>query len=351
MLKILTIQNEVQVVSVRQVFKVLILLLFQSCITYNRSIDWQYRTINFNKEVAVKTEQGISVAQKIEINYNRVITKGSISNLTLIGSDLWIGKLGGEILRHNIYTNDTQKILGNIYSIIDFSIKGIVPFKDYIYILQSTRLIEFNTLNEQVRVIDLPEYIQRASSLEIKENILYIGTLGSGIWEYDLYSREYNFISDELLYISSLVLIDSELYIGSMDNGLYIYDLMDDKYKSRLFFPFALFRKNILCMKVIDNTLWIGSAKNGLIIWDMDTNRVERKFEGETISSISHNEGRSAVSIMDEGIVYFENGDEQLFSINNGLKTHNITSLILYENRIISGNIKKGVIDQELQQF
>lgn len=345
------IQREVLVGLVQQVFKIFILTFFISCVSYQSDTIWLDKTIDLeeNRLESIKRVQSEKLeTQQIE---NRVVTKGSISTLSLIDEDLWIGKLGGELLRYNIYTQDTIKILDNNYSIIDYSIKAVVSEGSYVYILQSNRIIRFNKLLQNYLIFDFPENITRASSMVIGNNRLYIGTLGSGIWEYSLKDGSYRYISDELKYVSSLLLKDNELFIGSMDNGIYIYDLQDDRYKSRLFFPFALFRKNILCMSLKKDQLWIGTAENGLIIWSLESNKVIRNFEDETISSITHNRELSAISIMDEGVVLFNNGKKYLLSIDNGLLTHNITALILYDNRLFSGNIRVGVIDRELLQF
>lgn len=294
----------------------------------------------------IDTENSTSVSRKTD--NMEVITDGSISTTTIIGSDIWIGKLGGELLRHNLYTGDTTRYLDNNYTIKDFSIKKIIDLDNKIIALQSDRVIEIYKSNEYINITIFPEDISRASDIVVYKNRAYISTLGYGLWEYNSNNKKFLDFIPDLKFISSLLVENNKLYIGTMNNGLFCYDLKSKKLYSRLKYPLGLFNKNIIEMKIKKNILWLGTAKNGLIKWNIDNNNIERIYKKESVSSIYLADNINVVSFIGFGI-YIENNNKTKFeSIDTMLQTNNITTVKIFNNNLISGNIKKGLVKQEM---
>lgn len=336
--------------SVLQVFKLLIvLLLLSSCSTINREVEPINKIINITPKQSSKFEESKKDKTSITLTKAETIITGSISTVSRFGSDLWIGKLGGSLLRYNLYTGDITQFSDDVYSIKDYSIKKIITTKDKIIALQSDRLITINKNNEKLSVTLLPSNISRASDITIYKDKIYISTLGFGAWEYQPKEKSFKDFVSDIKYISSILVHNNTLYIGSMDNGLYEYDLIKKIFKSRIYYPLALFRKNIVKMETQNKILWLGTAKQGLIKWNMEENSIKRLYKEESVSSIYLGENsKNAVTFIGSGI-YIENNDRASFeSIYTLLKTNNVTSISIFNNSIISGNIKKGLIRQEI---
>lgn len=338
---------------VRQVSKLLILLIISGCTTttYKNSNLFENREVTItnsnNEEPNEKVEIPKVVENKLFDIENPVI--GSISTMTMDGSDLWVGKLGGALIRYNIYTRDTKQIFKDKYSIVDYSIKKILVNRNSVYILQSNTISIFNKSSELMESITLGDDINRASDMIVLDNSLYITTLGYGLYSFDMINKEVEQISNSVDFLSSITTIDNKLYIGSMNNGLYIYDLNKGKYLSRLNLPLQFFNKNITKMNFNNDILYVGTAKNGLIKWDINKNSVDRLYKNQSVSSIFIDGDKTAISFIGFG-VYIESDDKsRLESIRTFLKTNNITTVALLDNSIITGNLKKGIIRQEMQ--
>lgn len=338
------------VVSVLRVYNFFIVLfLITSC----KTIELYVEPINRTIHISQKQKKVENYNQKLENKKNsttfKQITPGSISVASIFGSDIWIGKLGGSLSRYNLYTEDTTTFTSDIYSIKDYSIKKIIETKYSIVALQSDRIIEINKKNENITITPFPVNISRASDLVKYKDRVYISTLGYGLWEYKPYHNTFRDFIPDLKYISSLLIDGNTMYIGTMDNGLYVYDLIKKRIKSRLRYPLALFNKNIITMHIKNDILWLGCAQQGLIRWNTKDNSIERMFQNEGVSSIYIGEnGKNAVSLIGSGI-YIENRGETTFeSIDTVLITNNITSVSIFNNSIISGNIKRGLLKQEL---
>lgn len=282
------------------------------------------------------------------LNNSILISDGSISSLFRQSSDLWVGKLGGELLRYNLYTKETTKFSDNIYSIKDFSIKKIIEYNNEILALQSTRVISVDKNSNDVTFIEFPNDISRASDILIYNDNIYISTLGYGLWIYDFNSKIFTKLSQPYDYISSLLLEGTILYVGTMNYGLSGFNIKTNKAVSRLDFPIALFGKNITYLNSRDSIIWVGTGSNGLILWDKKTNSIEKILETESVSSIYLDDSVSIVSFIGYGIYIQQGSYNSIETISSFLKTNNVTAVNFFENYLISGNIKKGLIQQEI---
>ncbi len=346
------IQQEEVVDLVRRVFKYLpLFLILISCKTVLVSNLVETKYINITKdEVEIKNNKDTEFLNsnlKSKLNIEE-ITGGSISTTTIIGSDIWIGKLGGELLRSNLFTGDTTRFLDNNYTIKDFSIKKIIELDNKIIALQSDRVIEIFKSNEFLNITVFPVDISRATDIAVYKNRAYISTLGYGLWEFNSSNRSFLDFIPDLKYISSLLVVDEKLYIGTMNSGLFCYDLKSKRLDSRLKYPLALFNKNILDMKIKKNIMWLGTAKNGLIKWDIINNSIERIHKKESVSSIYLTDNINVVSFIGFGIYIEKNSKTMFESIDTILQTNNVTTVKTFNNKLISGNIKKGLVKQEM---
>lgn len=337
-------------VLVQRVFNYsILLLLILSCKTLEDTNEPIKKTITILENKNNTIIENDYLKENI-IKNQEVITNGSISTISRFGSDLWIGKLGGSLLRYNLYTGDIKVFTKDIYSIKDYSIKKIVETADSIFALQTDRVITINKSNQEVNISNFPSEINRASDMVIYNNKAYISTLGYGIREYIPEENSFKEFINNLDFVSSLYLDNNILYIGSMNNGLYEYDLKQKKLLSRFNYPMVVFNKNILQINKSNNILWIGSSKNGLIKWDLNNNNIEHLYEKESVSSIyiDDYDNTYAVSFIGLGILIEKNNLSTFESINTQLITNNITVVSIFNNTIISGNIKKGLIKQEI---
>lgn len=334
-------------------FRLLFLIFIVYSCTTPRSEEYikkELITVKNSNEITPKFDNDIEILPNNKVDDVSYITNGSISVMSLLGNDLWIGKLGGELLRYNLYTKELTKFLDDNYSIIDFSIKNIIDMPTKVIALQSDRVIEIKKSNESIKITTLPSEISRTSDIIQYKDKIYISTLGYGLREYDSANNTFYEIIPNVKYISSLLIEDDILYIGSMDNGLYMYDLRKNSLLSRLNFPPVLFNKNIIKLKKKYDILWIGTTKNGLIKWNTKTDEVMKIYPKESVSSIFLGEnGINTVSFIGLG-VYFENDDiQKLESIDTILQTNNVTSVAIFDNYFLTGNIKKGIILQEIK--
>jgi len=328
---------------------IFISLLLTSCSTITvNTPEYTEKYIEIQR-VFNNKENEISKIKKQQDKYKReIVTTGSIATTALIDNDLWIGKLGGELIRYNIYTKDQTKFLNNFYSIKDYSIKKIIKYKNSIIALQSDRINIINLKNNEVRIELLPEEIARTTDLIITESDLYISTLGYGLWRYNINNGLYSRISESIDYISSLLEINGTLFIGTMKDGLYSLDLKNGKLESRLHYPLAVLKKNILKMNYLKNKLYLGTSSNGLIVWDLETNKTERYFTKETISDIFVDKNMIAASFIGFGLFLKSSNYEIIEDIRTNLLTNNITTVNIFNNMLLIGNIKKGLTIQEI---
>lgn len=332
---------------VQRVFSLTLFFLILSCKTYNvnnvefREISLTKKNINLNLNTSL-------ILKNKRLDPHKKIEPGSISTIYLNGSDLWIGKLGGALVRYNLYTGETKSFQDDIYSIKDYSIKKILETTDHIIALQSDRIIKIEKEKELLEIIPFPSEINRGSDIVIYKEKYYISTLGYGLLEYDPTNSKFKNIIKDLSFLTSLELDNNTLYIGSMRNGLYSFNIDKLSLNSRLNFPLSLFKKNVTKLMKRGDTLWLGTAKSGLIKWNLKTNIVQKIYPGEGVSFIYGNPKANAVSFIGHGI-YIESGrGESLESIETSLLTNNITSVAVFNNKLITGNLKKGIIKQEL---
>ncbi|MBN2618718.1 MAG: hypothetical protein JXR64_10465 [Spirochaetales bacterium] len=344
-------------VLVRQAYKLFLFLFLFSCATENSNVN----RILKSKEIKHRIEKKYSPQEdKTLIPGNQsdnlsdnILSEGTVSCLMLSNDDLWIGMLGGAIYRYNVFTNEIKKFLDEKYTIVDYSIKKIVDTDEFIYALQSNKIIKINKKKETIEEIYFPDNLYRSSDMVLGDKKIYLSTLGFGLWEVDLNNNNFIQIESNIEFISSLLFKDQQLYIGSMDNGLYILNIPKNKIESRLKYPLKLFRKNILSIIIIDDMLILGTQKNGILKWNFKDNILTNTYEKDYVSSISKtSEDYFIASLMGKGIlINFINNDEKLLTIDNSLVTNNITSVILFNNLLIYGTIKKGIQVQELQKL
>lgn len=330
---------------VRQGFKLLFLLiLIVSCKSLpQREIVKKSIIIKPNEVVEDLTDNTLDNSIPLGV---KILENGSISAVYQEGSDIWIGKLGGALLRYNVFTGERRRFYDDEYSVIDFSVKTIKRYNEYIVSLQSNRLQVINTTNQDNFIIPFPDNISRGSSLELFRNKLVFSTLGYGLWEVNIKKRKITKYLDSIKFVSSLKNIDNNLYIGSMRDGLYIYN--GSKILSRTTIPVEIFRKNITSIGVVGNTIYLGTAKNGLLKWDRLTDKVEKKYNGENVSSIYISENYNLISFMGFGVLIESGNSSSLKSIKDNLITNNITTVSLHDNLLLTGNLKKGLVMQEL---
>lgn len=335
---------------VQRVFSFLVISLILSCNT-NQSNNIEYREILVSEDVD-PSEIYSNISNKIDKKQlPERITSGSISTILLDGSDLWIGKLGGALIRYNLYTKESKVFQDDNYSIKDYSIKKILKNDREIVVLQSDRILRISKSTNLIRVSMLPHDVSRASDIVEYKNRFYLSTLGYGLLEYDDSRSRFNKLLPGLKFISSLELNKNTLYIGSMNNGLYSYNLNTMTFNSRLNFPAPLFRKNITKLKFNESKLLLGTAKNGLIKWDINKNSIDRIYPKEGVSFIYSEPGLDVVSFIGHGLYLESKNKKSLESIKTSLVTNNITSVAVFNNHLITGNIKKGIIKQELNSL
>ena len=334
---------------VRQVYKICFILFLCSCTTTTQNdVLYTAKILKLNKLTPDILKKSISTKTNIKpISKLEIISNGSISKMQLLDSDLWIGKLGGELIRYNLYTKEVTKFLSNSYSIKDFSIKQIIKNNNSVYILQSDRVTEIRLSDYKTKIFVFPTDISRSTDMIAYRDNLIISTLGYGIIEFNTETKDFSTFSTKIDYISSVYLLNNILYIGSMNQGLYILNLSTKNYNSRLNLPLALFYKNIVAIEYINNTFWFGTNKNGLIKWNTITNEIDRSNRDKSVSSIYINNGVSCVSYLGYGVEIERNNNIIFESIDTILQTNSITSVKFFNNNLILGNIKKGVIIQE----
>lgn len=333
---------------VLRVSSIALVLFISSCTTNSNGLK-EVRVINLESE---KNEISSSSNEMVEITNKPDllnIEDGSISTMTLINSDIWIGKLGGALIRYNLYTGDSKAYLEDNYSILDYSIKKILDTTKSIYVLQTNRIISIDKSSDKYRITAFPENISRASDVVVHRGNLYISTLGQGLLQFNPISETFNKLQLGIDFITSLHIYKNTLYIGSMNNGLYSYDLYRKRLHSRLNYPHQLFNKNITKITSKGSELFIGTVDQGLIRWDLNNNKVNRLYSSKTVSSIYNSEKLTAVSFIGYGL-YIESVNGNIFeSIKGSLKTNNITTVAIFNDKLITGNIKKGVIQQEME--
>lgn len=335
-----------------RVFSIIFTLLLFSCATINNSSvkESKSRSIILKQHNSADLLDNRELTTKIPTKTISTLIPGSISTIELFASDLWVGTLGGALFRYNLHTKTSKQFLDETYSIRDYSIKKILDIGQEIIVLQSDRVLQLSKKSEKIKTTKFPNDITRATDIVMYKNKIYISTLGFGLWEYSVSNNSFSELIPYIKFISSLKIVDNILYIGSMKNGLYQYNLLERKVLSRLKYPLPLFRKNILEIDSLDSEIWLGTAKNGLIIWDPYTNKTKRLLPDKTVSSICLQRTIKSVSFIGYGVYIRTLTNDFVKSINTDLKTNNVTSVAIFEDKIITGNIKKGVIIQDIEE-
>jgi len=206
------------------------------------------------------------------------VEDGNISAIAVDGDDLWIGTWNGGVVRYSYSTKKIALFKQGIDSIADNSIRAIEVEKKRVWIGTYNGLSVYSKTNSSWSTIEKLGTTRpgKISVIRIIGGVLYVGTLGTGLWKYS--NNTWSQVGDLKIpgeYILCLDEIGKTIYIGTMTKGIYLLNKDNGKITS--------FTENTPGLKSVNITmlladkfqrLWIGTYGEGLVMWEMRTNQL-----------------------------------------------------------------------------
>ncbi|MCG8699118.1 MAG: SpoIIE family protein phosphatase [Bacteroidales bacterium] len=274
---------------------------------------------------------------------------------------IWIGTGGGGLSRFDGYEFRNYSIMDglpgtNIQSIVEDA-------NGDIWLATNKGLYTFNSIKFNVSPYntDLGKSITK---LYADSNFIFILTENNGIF----YLENKKYVNNEVPQLNSLFAetkrgftdiakdVYGRFWVCS-DTGVYIYNVLSDEltYPDRL--NSSLFNNKVTTIKPVeDNKMWCGSAENGvfMIAYDSVGSNVVRsynsyfdKIDDNIITSCIDNSGNPWMGTDDAGIVYFNYPFIQKLTVENGLASNQISSVM----EDFEGNIWIATKDNGIQLF
>ncbi len=299
-----------------------------------------------------------------------------------MNKNLWIGTFNGGV---NIYDSSKTRIDHFSGSLIAnrLASKSILAFDELSggqlifgtdgggigMIDSSLKSIEISPINRLIN-----GSIIKCLHVDNTDNVLWIGTYGSGLERLDLLSKEvtnYNY-GENVLSNSSVWSLDQrsngQLWIGTLGGGVNVFDPMDDSF---IHFDHDPNDSTTLAEKVVvsvlvteDDVPWVGTSSKGVGYFD-DRNQSFTNFKHSRDDSTSlsnnnvralHQDANGVIWIGTDGgglNKYLGNQQFKSYKTDDGLMSNSIMSIEDDEQGYIWVSSLKGIsrLDPESEQF
>lgn len=200
------------------------------------------------------------------------IEDGNISALAVDGDDLWIGTWNGGILRYSYSTDRFVLFEEGKNSIADNTIRAIGVTDTHVWVGTYNGLSVYNKASSSWRMINKlgGRHPGKISVISEINDIIYVGTLGNGLWR--LSGKTWEQVGNSAGlgdYILSLAHNEKNIFIGTMTGGIFIYQPEQKAINSFDNLNTGLKARNITLL-ICDryDRLWIGTYGEGLFMWD-----------------------------------------------------------------------------------
>ena len=200
----------------------------------------------------------------------------NISVVRADGDDLWVGTWNGGISRYSISRQQATVFETGGRSLIPQTVRSIEVTPARVWIGTYQGLYQYTKSNSRWRKIGF--FDEKVEALCDVQGILYVGTLGGGLWRSrgDTWER----IRQGVLpgnFVNSLSVREDHLLIGTLNLGLIVMSLETGR-----IFSFDSINPNLRARNVItllaenEDTLWIGTYGEGLYRWKRGEDTIER---------------------------------------------------------------------------
>jgi hypothetical protein len=203
----------------------------------------------------------------------------NISAVAVDGDDIWVGTWNGGISRYSVGDGKATVFKRGNESLTARTVRSIEVTPERVWIGTYQGLFQYSKFTSRWQAIDLfggynPKKIE---ALEAVGEIIYLGTLGDGLWRHE--QRRWERIVQGGLpgaFINCLLRHDEYLLIGTLDRGLVLLDLRTGAMMSFDSVNRDLRSRNITMLLVEkEEILWIGTYGQGLYRWDPVSNDLE----------------------------------------------------------------------------
>lgn len=294
-------------------------------------------------EVTTDTDSVSTVKESHEREYadleRDILNEGSVTALSQDGSDLWVGKLQGGVIRYNYHTRGKFSVMKDTLSIKDNSIKKILIDENEVYIVRTDSVWVFHKKNSRLTLLPLSEPISLIQDAVLFKDRLWLGTHGKGLFRVEK-SGAAEVLKECGSRINTLAFYRGRLYTASSDRGVSSFQITN---KGLLSDKKHLVSGDFTVILPGDEKLWLADRWGSL--YSLVRGRapeLKDKFQGPVSFLGFSDTGSLICAILGEGIVIYDN-EVKRYNIHNGLLTNNITVVLCFDGVFLSGTLKKGV--------
>ncbi|NOY10402.1 MAG: hypothetical protein GXP33_16330 [Spirochaetes bacterium] len=284
------------------------------------------------------------------------IDDGNVSAVAADGDDLWIGTWNGGIARYNVSMERSRVFKEGEKSLVPKTIRTIEVTKKRVWVGSYNGLSYYSKASSGWHGIDK---FSKPKSVKIEtikniNGILYIGTLGEGLWfGHESGYRDFKKMDFPSQFINCMDNYGNYLLVGTMDMGLFFIDLKTKKVTSFLkIFP-GFTALNITTILIEDdNNLWIGTYGKGLYHWKKNLNRIER-YTSENgsirddwiLSSVKTKKGLY-FGTFGGGLIFFGRNKTPVknLGLKDGLNSLDISAAAYEQPLVIFGTLGMGIM-------
>ncbi len=184
------------------------------------------------------------------------------------------------------------------------------------------------------------------------KNGIFVGTLNSGLWFYDL--KKWKNIPLGSNKISSMCFdnLKNLLLVGTVDKAIYSINVDNlEKIEHLNFFSKNDNEKNINFIKRYKDSYFIGTYGGGLFELNLNKNSYKKHVIANNIDvnyfmDMEIKDKKLLFATFDHGLLIYDSENENwdYFGPNNGLLNLNLIKVSRFENYVILGTLNNGLV-------
>ncbi len=264
-----------------------------------------------------------------------------------------IAILGG-LLRYDIKKNNYRVYLKDKKSIFLNGIKGFSDYNGTIYVGGKNVIYYIDDIDGDLKQINVPDNAD-FSNVQVLlgvKNGIFVGTLNSGLWFYDL--KKWKNIPLGSNKISSMCFdnLRNLLLVGTVDKAIYSINVDNlEKIEHLDFFSKNDNEKNINFIKRYKDSYFIGTYGGGLFELNLNKNSYKKHVIANNIDvnyfmDMEIKDKKLLFATFDHGLLIYDSENENwdYFGPNNGLLNLNLIKVSRFENYVILGTLNNGLV-------
>ncbi len=278
----------------------------------------------------------------------------SVFDIFVFNGNIFVTNILGGLLRYDIKKNNYRVYLKDKKSIFLNGIKGFSDYNGTIYIGGKNVIYYIDDIDGDLKQINVPDNAD-FSNVQVLlgvKNGIFVGTLNSGLWFYDL--KKWKNIPLGSNKISSMCFdnLKNLLLVGTVDKAIYSINVDNlEKIEHLNFFSKNDNEKNINFIKRYKDSYFIGTYGGGLFELNLNKNSYKKHVIANNIDvnyfmDMEIKDKKLLFATFDHGLLIYDSENENwdYFGPNNGLLNLNLIKVSRFENYVILGTLNNGLV-------